>query len=259
MLTLIAGLFGLMFGSAINAIVWRLKVGRSWVHGRSVCPECDHKLAAKDLVPVFSWLYLRGKCRYCSAPIKDHPVVEIITAAAFALSAYVLNPTGWIGAVALAFWLVILVLLIILAVYDAKWLILPDKIVTPLIIVALINASVIAILTHHSRVLEGALAAALIGGGFFYAIVLFSKGKMGGGDIKLAFAMGLILGLKGLAVALLFAFNSAAILGMAAILMHKRTAKDPIPFGPYLVGGTILSFLYAQALVNWYLGINGLS
>ena len=79
-------LFGLVFGSAINAMVWRLKVGKSWVHGRSVCSECVHQLAAKDLVPVFSWLFLGGKCRYCRKPIKDHPIVELVTALVFGLS-----------------------------------------------------------------------------------------------------------------------------------------------------------------------------
>src|ERR1700729_3137868 len=102
----VAGLFGLMFGSAINALVWRLKVGRSWVHGRSECPDCGHTLAAKDLVPVVSWLMLGGKCRYCRKPIKDHPVVELVTAAAFAVSAYVLMPASTVGWVRLGFWLV---------------------------------------------------------------------------------------------------------------------------------------------------------
>lgn len=271
----VAGLFGLIFGSAINAIVWRIKVGKSWTKGRSECFECGHVLKAADLVPVVSWLMLGGKCRYCRKPIKDHPVVELLTGLLFALSAYVLAPGSTdygvgsdltlgllptLEVVRLGFWLVMLTLLIILAVYDARWLILPDKIMVPLISVALVYSATMAYMTGSRQVLLGALFAAVLAGGAFFVIVAVSKGRaMGGGDIKLAFAMGLMLGLKGVAVALLVAFNAAAILGVALIAMKLRKRHDQIPFGPFLVGGAIVGFLWAADLVQWYLRLNGLA
>jgi leader peptidase (prepilin peptidase) / N-methyltransferase len=261
---IVAGLFGLIFGSAINAIVWRLYVGRSWVHGRSECSECGHALQAKDLVPVLSWLALGGKCRYCRKPIKDHPIVELVTAILFGLSTWELlgayGPTGAEPTVRWVFWLVVLVLLIVLAVYDARWLILPDKIMLPLIVVALVYSVAMASLTHSTQVLLGPLLAGVMAGGVFYAIVYFSKGRaMGGGDIKLALVMGLLLGLKGTLVAMLVAFNTAAIVGIVMIALRRRKRNDQIPFGPFLVGGTVVAFLYGQQLVAWYLSLNGLT
>jgi leader peptidase (prepilin peptidase)/N-methyltransferase len=256
---LVAGLFGLVFGSAINAIVWRLYVGRSWVKGRSECPDCGHVLAPKDLVPVVSWLMLGGKCRYCGEPIKDHPVVEVVTAVAFAGSGYALASADSLNVVQTGFWAVMLVMLIVLAVYDKRWLILPDKVTLPLIVVAFVYDVVLSGMAHSPRLLAGYLIAAVLAGGAFYAIVFFSKGRaMGGGDIKLVFAMGLILGPTGTAVALLLAFNVAAFLGIVMIAIKRRSRKDQIPFGPFLVGGTIVAYLYGQQMVDWYLRLNGL-
>jgi prepilin signal peptidase PulO-like enzyme (type II secretory pathway) len=252
-------LLGLMVGSAINAIVWRLYVGRSWVHGRSVCPECNHVLSAKDLIPIVSWLMLRARCRYCKARIHwQYPTVELITAILFGLSAYVLYGSGGIGEVKLSFWLVMLVMLIVLAVYDTRWLILPNKVVYPLAIVALIYAVSMAALAHQPKVLLGAVLGAILG--FIYAIVAISKGRaMGGGDIKLAFTMGLILGTQGLLVGMFTAFNSAAVVGILLIALRRNKPRDQIPFGPFLVAGTIVAFLFARTIIGWYLGLNGLA
>jgi leader peptidase (prepilin peptidase)/N-methyltransferase len=257
---LVAALFGLLMGSAINAMVWRLYVGRSWVRGRSVCPECEHVLAPKDLVPVVSFVMLGGKCRYCGAPIKDHPIVELVTGLAFGVSGYVFASSVDLNAVQAAFWAVMLVMLIVLAVYDRRWLILPDKVMLPLIVVAFTYDVVVSVASHSPQILAGYLAAAVLAGGAFYAIVFFSRGRaMGGGDIKLAFAMGLILGPSSTAVALLLAFNAAALVGIGLIAMKRRSRKDQIPFGPFLVGGTVVAFLFGGAIVEWYLHLNGLA
>ncbi len=256
---LVGVVFGLIFGSAINAMVWRLYVGRSWVRGRSECSECGHALHAKDLVPVVSWLLLGGKCRYCRKPITDHPVVELVTALVFGVSAYVLAPVGVVAWVGLGFWLVMAVMLIVLAVYDARWMILPDKVMLPLIGVAAVYVATMSLLRHSPQVAIGALAAALVAGGGFYLLVAVTKGRaMGGGDIKLAFAMGLMLGVQGTAVALLVAFNVAAVVGVVMIATKVKGRRDQIPFGPYLVGGTMVAFLFGRELVGWYLRINGI-
>jgi prepilin signal peptidase PulO-like enzyme (type II secretory pathway) len=258
---LVFGLLGLLFGSAINAMVWRLKVERSWVRGRSECPDCGHVLAPKDLIPVFSYVYLGGKCRYCRAPIKDHPSVEIVTAVAFAVTAAALlsgplTVSDWVN---LVFWLVMLVMLLVLAVFDKRWMLLPDKVMLPLILVAFAASLTQAVMERSPGLLIDRLGAAVAAGGVFYSIVFFSKGKaMGGGDIKLAFAMGLILGLQNTAVALLIAFNVAAIAGITMIVVKKRSRKDLIPFGPFLVGATIVAYLFGDRIVDWYLRLNGL-
>jgi leader peptidase (prepilin peptidase)/N-methyltransferase len=256
----VAGLFGLLFGSAINAMVWRLHVGRSWAKGRSECPDCGHVLSSRDLVPVLSWLMLGGRCRYCRAPIKDHPVVEVATSIVFALSAFALVSTGVLSWVQLVFWLVLAVMLIVLAVYDQRWLILPDKVMLPLIVVAFLYVVTMSVAAHSPRMLAEYLLAAMLAGGAFYSLVFFSKGRaMGGGDIKLAFAMGLILGPGRTLLALLIAFNVAAIVGIAMMALRHRSRKDQIPFGPFLVTATIVAFLYGQQIIEWYLRLNGLT
>jgi prepilin signal peptidase PulO-like enzyme (type II secretory pathway) len=256
---LVAALFGLIFGSAINAVVWRLYVGRSWVKGRSECPDCGHKLAAKDLVPVASWLMLGGKCRYCKAAIKDHPVVELVTAILFGLSAYMISPHEIWGWAMLGWWLVILVMLIVLAVYDARWMILPDKITLPLGVLVIGLDIVLAVQAKSLGALVGPAEAALLWGGAFWLLVLVSKGRaMGGGDIKLAFVMGLLLGLKASALAMLVAFNTAAFVGVVLIVLKRRGRKDHIPFGPFLVLGAVVAYLFAEQVVRWYLRMNGL-
>jgi prepilin signal peptidase PulO-like enzyme (type II secretory pathway) len=255
---IVAALFGLIFGSAINALVWRIKVGKSWVHGRSECSVCHHPLAPKDLVPVLSWLLLRGKCRYCHKPIADHPVVELVTALVFGVSAYVLSPSTTTGWLMLGMWLLIVVMLIILAVYDTRWMILPDKVMIPLVAAALVMTVAFAVVHHSPQVALGSFEAAVLAGGAFYLLVVLTKGRaMGGGDIKLAFAMGLILGIQGTAIAMFLAFDCAAVVGLAMIMMRLRSRRDQIPFGPYLVGGTLVAFLFGRLAVAWYLRLNG--
>jgi leader peptidase (prepilin peptidase) / N-methyltransferase len=256
----VAAVFGLIFGSAINAMIWRIKVGRSWVRGRSVCPDCGRMLKAVDLVPVFSWVVLGGKCRYCHQPIKDHPLVEVTTALVFGLSAAVFYNSPEFNFVTGAFWLVMVVMLLVLAFYDLRWMILPDKVMLPLIVVAFCFAVALAVMTHSGVLLADHLGAAVLAGGAFYALVFFSKGRaMGGGDIKLAFAMGLILGIQSTMVALFVAFVTGAAVGVVLIASRRRTRKDQIPFGPFLALATIVAFLYGPAIVSFYLGLNGLN
>jgi leader peptidase (prepilin peptidase)/N-methyltransferase len=183
-----------------------------------------------------------------------------MTAMIFGLSVYVVAPVTEVAWILLVMWLVLVVLLMVLATYDARWLILPDKVMVPLVVVAVVYALSEAVLRGSAQIALSSAEAAVLGGGFFYALAFFSKGRaMGGGDIKLVFVMGLILGVQGLAVALLVAFNSAAAVGLVSIARKKLGRKDHIPFGPYLVGATFLAYLYGRAIVDWYLHVNGLA
>src|SRR3990167_681571 len=142
-------LLGLVAGSFVNAWVWRrrqLEIKKqnrlSVVSGRSQCPDCGHQLSAKDLVPVISWLWLRGRCRYCKKPIsRQYPIVELLTAAVFVLSYYY-----WPGGVetigdwlSLSLWLLSLIGLVALAVYDSRWLILPNQIIYPTLFITIVG------------------------------------------------------------------------------------------------------------------------
>lgn len=259
-LALISGLYGVVLGSALNAFVWRLHAKKSWVKGKSICEACKHELAGKDLVPVLSWLYLRGRCRYCRKPIGiQHVAVELATGVLFALSALALTPTGGLNWVSFIIWLWLLIQLIILFIYDLRWMILPNKVTYPAIGVAFAALVFMAITGLHTQVWLGPLEAAVIAGGFFYFLAAIAGGRlMGGGDVKLVFLMGLMLGVKKLALALFIGFNSAAIVSVALIVLKLRKRTDYVPFGPFLIAGTIIAYLYGHAIITWYLRLNGL-
>lgn len=260
MLIAVIAFLGLVIGSAINAIVWRLYVGKSWVRGHSMCPECEHRLAAKDLVPVLSWLFLGARCRYCKARIHwQYPAVEVLTAALFGLSVVVLAPQGAKAYILLGIWLLLLVHLIILAVYDLRWMILPNKVIYPAIAVASLQLILLTAWGEPYHVWLGPLLAAVLAGGAFWILASVANGKlMGGGDVKLVFLMGLILGLQRTGLALFIGFDSAALVGIMLIVLHRRKRTDYLPFGPFLILGTVIAFLYGTSIIHWYLNINAL-
>ena len=273
---IIVGIFGLMAGSFVNALVWRLHeqgAGEeepvksaydsktlSITKGRSICPHCGHQLAAMDLVPLFSWLWLGGKCRYCRGPIsRQYPAVELVTALLFAWSVVRLDPHGSIGWAGLVGWLVVLTGLLALTVYDLRWMLLPDRIVYPLIAITLIVLLVQLGLGQPVSVLLRHLAAASLLGGAFFGLASLAGGRLfGGGDVKLGLLMGLILGLRGVVLAALLAFWSAAILGVILMIARRKTRKSYLPFGPFLVLGTIIAVWYGKQIIDWYLHLNGL-
>jgi prepilin signal peptidase PulO-like enzyme (type II secretory pathway) len=254
-------LIGLVVGSFLNVVVMRLHEGRDFVKGRSGCDHCGHTLVWWEMVPVISWLLLRGRCRHCKRRLSvQHPAVELLTGGLFVLS-YLTHPPQTYGDVlSLALWLYAAASLIILAVYDLRWYLLPDKVLLPIMIPAIAILIGDAVSARSLEALWKPLAAAAIFGGAFYAIAAVSKGKwMGGGDIKLAFIMGLLLGLKKTALAMLVAFNLAAIVGVALIMMRRKQRSDVIPFGPFLILGTFIAYLFGQPLVDWYVAASGLN
>jgi prepilin signal peptidase PulO-like enzyme (type II secretory pathway) len=153
-------------------------------------------------------------------------------------------------------WLLILVGMLVLALYDLRWMILPDKVLLPLIVFALIYDGVIALHAHSWAVVTGPAIAAFVVGGFFYALAAVSKGRwMGGGDIKLVLLIGLLLGIQKTAVAMFLGFNSAAIVALALLALHLKKRTDLIPFGPSLIGGTFIASLYGRQIIDWYLNL----
>jgi prepilin signal peptidase PulO-like enzyme (type II secretory pathway) len=241
-------ILGLAFGSFINALVWRFheqsqrkkpKPELSVLKGRSMCPSCKHTLAAKDLVPIISWLSLRGKCRYCKKPVSwQYPFVELLTATLYVLS-YAFWPYGWgVAGISLFIgWLIVLVGLIALAVYDIKWMLLPNKIVFPLLGVWSLVLLVVAIASHDVNVIWSAVLGLVFCGGVFWVLFQFSDGRwIGGGDVKLGFLLGLIVG--GPFPALMVIFLSSVLGTIAAlpmIIKGSATTSSRIPYGPFLI------------------------
>jgi prepilin signal peptidase PulO-like enzyme (type II secretory pathway) len=249
---------GLVFGSFVNALVWRLHEGRDWVHERSECVHCHHTLAAKDLVPVLSWLMLRGKCRYCHKPISaQYPVVEALTALLFVAS-YTYWPYSLQGVflqIVFGLWLVLLVGLMALLVYDIRWMLLPNKLVFPLTGVA--AAMQLISIANDSRgwhMLIVVALAVLVGGGIFYVIFQLSKGKwIGGGDVKLGFLLGLIVGTAEKSLEFIFLAGLLGSLVSLPLLASKKIKRNSvIPFGPFLIVAAIIVELFGDIIFHWY-------
>ena len=237
--------FGLIFGSFLNCVIYRLHSGESFLKGRSFCPNCQHILSWPDLIPVFSFLILKGKCRYCHKPISlQYPLVELATGTVFLLIFWNLEFGIW----DLLFRLLISCFLIIIFVYDLKHYIIPDQVIYPAIVIAFLY-------NIHQFTIDNFLSA--FGAvAFFLMLVVISHEKwLGWGDVKLAFLMGLFLGWPKILLALFLAFFIGAIIGIGLIIAGKKTLKSEIPFGPFLVSGTFLALFFGPKILDWYLNL----
>lgn len=264
-------LVGLCFGSFINALVWRIyqqdNVGKnkrladkklSIMSGRSMCVHCHHPLTTLDLIPIISWLSLLGKCRYCHKPISwQYPLVEASTAAIYTFS-YYYWPRHIIGAEWLVFgvWMLILVCLIALFIYDLRWFLLPDRLVRPLAGLVIVQAIVSIVINNTSLQTDllNIILATAIGGGLFYTLFIVSKGKwIGGGDVKLGFVLGLMVLNPANAVLVIFGASVLGSLYSLPLLLARRLNKNShIPFGPFLIISAILVFLFGFNFISWY-------
>lgn len=271
-------LLGLCLGSFVNALVWRLRKQEelfaskaagmakkaralSIVHGRSMCMHCGHELSPRDLVPVFSWIMLRGKCRYCKAPIDDTPFAELFLPVLFVISyfAWPYAVGGWASAEIVLFglWLLILTGFLALAIYDVKWFLLPDRIVVPVSVLALFFVVVLSKIQADSALLLWSLGGAAVISGLFFAIAYVSDGKwIGGGDVKLGALLGLLAGSPVMAFMLIFiASLLGSLIALPRLLLRKYTLNSVLPFGPFLLAAAFVIVLWGQQIYDWYFGL----
>ena len=234
---IVAGVFGLLVGSFINVVVYRLPKGESVVFPPSRCPHCGHALRAWENVPVLSWLALRGRCASCRAPISArYPLVELLVGCLFALAVLEYGPTLAGGAAC-----GIGALLVAVLFFDLDHLLIPDAFVIPSAAFALAFAAV------QHRVLAGVESAA-IAGGTFGLIHLATRGRgMGLGDVKLAAALSLALPLAGGVALVVVSFVVGAVVAVPVLLAGRRGRRDALPFGPFLVIAAYLLVFAPQA------------
>ncbi|MDR2649647.1 MAG: prepilin peptidase [Clostridiales bacterium] len=241
-------LFGVVFGSFYNVVIYRIPVGMSISKGRSMCASCRHTLRAADLVPILSWLFLRGKCRYCGAKISPrYPIVELLTGCLFLLS-YLTQGYGPGLILFAAFWS----MLLIVTVMDYDGMIIAESILlifTCICVVCLLLMKRPAI--YH-------LLGCAAGFGVYLAIYLlarafYKKEGFGFGDVELMASIGLILGLRGSIEALWLSFY-IAVLGLIVMkIMGKATGHGiEMPFGPYMCMAAFLVSLFEQPIYDMY-------
>jgi leader peptidase (prepilin peptidase)/N-methyltransferase len=269
---LIAGIFGLMIGSFLNVVIHRVpkmmqresdnyvahESGKPLPHTerynlmvpRSACPHCGHQITALENIPVISYLFLRGKCSKCKAPISArYPIVELLTAIASALLIWRFG-SGLAGLAALLFaWMLIAMTLI-----DADTQLLPDDLTLPLLWCGLLvnlNGTFVPL----DEAVIGAVAGYLSLWSVYWLFKLATgKEGMGYGDFKLLAALGAWLGWKMLPVIILLSSVVGAVVGIALIVFAKHGRDKAIPFGPYLAAAGMLALLYGKALAQTYLG-----
>ena len=247
----ISGLYGLVIGSFLNVLIWRVPREESIVRPPSHCPKCETKLAVRDNIPVVSWVLLHGHCRYCDTAISArYPLIELLTGALFAAVG-----ARFFDSWALPAYLVLTAALIALSFIDLEHYILPNRILYPT------DAAIVALLAGASALEHdwGAFGRAAIAGvaafAVFFAIHFVSPRGMGFGDVRLSFLLGFSLGWLGWGEVFggLFAgFLYGAVVGVLLIALNLRSRKQRIPFGPFLAAGAMTFVLFGAPLVDWY-------
>lgn len=257
-------ILGLALGSFVSALVWRtrkLEEGEgnySIVSGRSMCPACGHKLAARDLVPVLSWLALRGRCRHCGQPISaQYPLTELGMAATIS-ALYIFWPAELAGRewILFAGWLLSGVGLWALALYDLRWMLLPNKILHPTLAVAVIARGVYIFASSERRLHALVLWAAsvLIASGVFWLLFQVSRGKwIGFGDVRLGLVLGTLLADPQLSLAMIFfASLFGCLAALPTLLAGQKSIASKMPYGPFLILATVFVWLAGTPVLDWY-------
>jgi prepilin signal peptidase PulO-like enzyme (type II secretory pathway) len=248
---LLVGFFGLLTGSYLNSWIWRVRHNVWRLAGRSTCIHCLRELAWFENIPLVSFVALGGRCRTCRKRIPGHYFfVELITAVLFfAVTWYhqalpVLNTWHFFRDIFFS------VVLLVVFMYDYLYMeILPSVVWAGSVMAIVLNYGAL----HQSPV--SLILGCFIGGGFFLAQYLVSKGRwIGGGDVRLGVMMGLLLGFPTILVALFISYMLGAGVSHDLLATRQKAVGDAIPFGTFLAVGTLISLLFGSAIVSWYGG-----
>ena len=255
--------FGIFIGSFLNILIDRPARGETVVWGSSHCEKCRHKLIWNDLIPIWSYIRLGGRCRYCHSPIPFFLlVVEALTGGLFVLITYFFSPLSGglslISIVTLLHCYIVGSLLLVIFFSDLKYHLIYDQIVYSAIGITL-PYQLFIFFTHYELRITNYLFSALLAAAFFYLLYalgprIFHKDTMGLGDVKLAFLMGFLLGYPKIIVALYLAFLTGAFIGVILVLAKKAKMKSQIAFGPFLVTATFIAWFWGERI--WELVAN---
>ncbi len=247
-------LLGIVIASFLNVCIDRLPRGESLIFPASHCDSCHHPLAIKENIPIFSYLWLRGRCRYCQAPIPRRVLwVEIGTGALFGFTCWRYELSS-----ELAIALLYICLFIVILVIDLEHRLVLNKLVFPAMAVALLISAFFSIFSVQSEIVPEIQDAAIGGGiglGLFLLVVIVSRGGMGWGDVKLVALIGLVTGFRLVFVALLMGIILGGVVAVLLLALKVKGRKEAIPFAPFLSLATIATLLWGNDILNWYLGL----
>ena len=259
LLTVIFTLLGIAIGSFLNVCIDRLPLRKSLVHPPSQCDACRHRLSLKDLVPLFSYLWLRGHCRYCRAriPLRIF-LVELISGILFFAAFWRFGLSAQFALT--AFWSCVFLVIIFI---DWEHQLILNKVTYPAAIAALVILAIDSLLPEpgilgnlgfipQPSILSGIIGGA-IGFVFFLIVFLINPRGMGMGDVKLAGLIGLVTGLPLIIVGLLTGIFLGGLVAVVLLLLRRKGRKDVIPYGTFLAIGPILTLLWGNEIFDWYL------
>lgn len=242
-------LIGIIIGSFLNVCIYRIPQNQSIVLPSSHCFHCHTPLKTLDLIPVFSYMFLRGRCRYCNTKFSiRYLMVEILTGIIFLILffKYGLN-SNYI------FYITLACILICITFIDYDHQIIPDGLIVSGFILGLLYKLTLYLFLKESIGIINSLLGFFIGGGLFLLIAVLSKGGMGGGDIKLMAMLGFLLEWRYIVFISLLSFIIGSIISIGLLLTKVKTRKDNIPFGPFIALATFISILYYEPIVSWYI------
>lgn len=243
-------ILGLIVGSFSNVCIYRIPRNESIIYPASHCPKCSTTILAKDNIPLLSYILLKGRCRNCGSRISiKYPVVEFLTGLIYVIIYLIYG-----FSIQFLIYLILLSVLTIITFIDLNEKIVPDVITLPGIVIGLI----LSFFVPYISFINSALGV-VIGGGIILIIALagfaiFKKEAMGGGDIKLAAMIGAFLGWRYIIISLFLGFFLGALTGIILILSKTKKREDAIPFGPFIVLGSIITLLWGGKIITWYIG-----
>jgi len=241
---------GLIVGSFSNVCIYRIPRNESILYPASHCPKCHSNIKALDNIPLLSYILLKGRCRNCKSKISiQYPVVEFLTGFIY-LIIYLIYGLS----IQTLIYIILSSALVIIAFIDLNEQIVPDVISLPGIVIGFI----ISFFVPYILFINSALGI-VVGGGIILVIglvgsVIFKKEAMGGGDVKLAAMIGAFLGWRYIMISLFLGFFLGALAGIILILSKIKSREDVIPFGPFIALGSIITLLWGEKIISWYLG-----
>lgn len=242
-------IFGSIIGSFLNVCICRLPREESIVYPSSHCLKCNTPLKWYELIPILSFLFQKGKCRYCGEIISlQYSIVELVNGILYIIIFHFYDTS-----IDFIFFGFIVSILIIISFIDYYYLIIPDFLIVTVFLLSICHKFASIILCKTPFNLLNNVLALLTGGGIFLIISLVSRGGMGGGDIKLISVLGFILGLKKILLNILLSFIIGAVFSTFLLLLKKKEKKDVIPFGPFINIAFVVTLFTGDRLINWYI------